>query len=146
MNQNGATLILVAEDDDDHFLLTREAMEAAQLHCRMDRVRDGVELMDYLQRTGKYADLSGNPLPTLILLDLNMPKKDGREVMVEIKEQSPFNRIPLLAFSTSLDQEDVERGYDLGLNSFFRKPTHFSEWVDMMKLIKSYWLETAVLP
>ncbi len=146
MDNNGQKIILIAEDDDDHFVLTNEAIEIADLNCLIHRVQDGVEMLDYLYRREKYQSLSDQALPCLILLDLNMPKMDGREVLAEINREPPLNRIPLLALTTSHSQEDVTRLYELGINSFFRKPAQFSDWVKMMRLIKAYWLETAILP
>lgn len=146
MNPNGKKLVLIAEDDDDHFILIQEAIELAGWDCPNHRVKDGMELMEYLERKGNFAKLKGQALPVLILLDLNMPKKNGREVLAELKETPQFKAIPLIALSTSLAQEDVTRSYEMGLNSFFRKPTHFKEWVELMKLIKAYWLDTALLP
>lgn len=146
MTPNGKKWVLIAEDDDDHFILIQEAIELAKWNCPIDRVKDGMELMDYLEGKGSFAKHQGHTLPALILLDLNMPKKNGREVLSELKDDPRFKAIPLIALSTSLSQEDVTRSYDMGLNSFFRKPTHFKDWVELMKLIKDYWLETALLP
>lgn len=125
--------VLIAEDDDDHYLLTVEAMETAGLEQNPLRVRNGEELLKYLSQA--------TSLPRLILLDLNMPRKGGFEVLVEIKKHPRWAPIPIVAFSTSLTEEDVSQGRGLGVDAFLRKPIHFNQWVQMMKGLKSKWFE-----
>jgi DNA-binding response OmpR family regulator len=108
-------------------------------------LEDGEELFDYLNNKGKYENAE-NPLPGLILLDLNMPKKDGREVLKELKESQQFRRIPVIILTTSKAEEDVLRSYDLGVSSFITKPVTFEELVHVVKNIGKYWFEIVELP
>ncbi|MBZ0306680.1 MAG: response regulator, partial [Anaerolineae bacterium] len=112
----------MADDDDDDVLLIRTAFEEAQVKAPFFIVRDGEELMDFLHRRGKYHDPTSAPRPGLILLDLNMPRKDGREALMEIKADPVLRRIPVVILTTSKAEEDVKRTYDLGANSFIVKP------------------------
>ena len=138
--------ILMAEDDPDDRMLAKEALEESRLANRLEFVEDGEELVDYLQRRGKYADLNGSPLPGLILLDLNMPRKDGREALREIKADSCLRRIPVVVLTTSKAEEDVCRTYDLGVNSYITKPVTFDGMVEIMKTLGKYWFEIVELP
>jgi CheY-like chemotaxis protein len=138
--------ILLADDDPDDRQLTRDAFGenrlANDLHC----VEDGEELMDYLRRRGRYSDLNGEPLPGLILLDLNMPRKDGREALKEIKEDPILRRIPIVVLTTSKAEEDILRSYDLGVNSYVTKPVTFKSLVELVKVLGQYWFEVVKLP
>jgi len=138
--------IVLADDDPDDRLLTEEAFTenrlANQLHC----VQDGEELMDYLHRRGQYAPLQGEPLPGLILLDLNMPRKDGREALKEIKADPTLRRIPVVVLTTSKAEEDILRRYDLGVNSYVTKPVTFKSLVELVKELGRYWFEVVELP
>ena len=138
--------ILMADDDEDDRMMAQDAMDEArvanQLHC----VEDGEELLAYLQRRGKYAELSQQPLPGLILLDLNMPRKDGREALKEIKADPALRRIPIVVMTTSKAEEDIYRTYDLGVSSFIVKPVSFEALVEIMKTLTQYWLHIVVLP
>ncbi len=138
--------ILYAEDDPEDQMLVRDALEESRLANKMDFVSDGEELMDYLKRRGKYTDLSGHPLPGLILLDLNMPKKDGREALIEIKSDKDLRRIPVIVLTTSAAEEDIIRSYDLGTNSFIIKPVTFESLVEMVRILGKYWFEIVELP
>jgi len=145
MEKDGrALMILMADDDADDRLMTKEALEESRLACHLDFVEDGEELMDYLYQRGKYAE--GAPLPSLILLDLNMPKKDGREALEEIKADPRLRRIPVVVLTTSKAEEDIFRSYDLGVNSFIAKPVTFETLVAAMKVIRTYWFEIVELP
>jgi CheY-like chemotaxis protein len=144
-DRNAITLLL-AEDDPEDRMLTREAFQESRLANRMDMVEDGEELMDYLHRRGKYAGLSSRPLPGLILLDLNMPRKDGREALKEIKSDARLRQIPVVVLTTSKAEEDIVRTYDLGVNSFITKPVSFAGLVETMKTLASYWFEIVKLP
>ena len=139
--------ILLADDDEEDRELTRDALQDARLANEMRFVVDGQDLMDYLTRTGRYADPSVDaPRPGLILLDLNMPKKDGREALAEIKANESLRRIPVIVLTTSKDEEDVFRTYDLGVNSFITKPVTFGGLVEVMRTWTRYWLEIVELP
>lgn len=138
--------ILLAEDDPDDRLMAVEALEESRLANDLHIVEDGEELMDYLYRHGKFESLKNWFLPGLILLDLNMPKKDGREALREIKADPNLRRIPIVVLTTSDEEEDIYRTYDLGVNSFITKPVSFESLVEIMKLLKLYWFEIVELP
>ena len=139
--------ILLADDDEEDRELTREALEDARLANDMKFVVDGQDLMDYLRRAGSYADPDADaPRPGMILLDLNMPKKDGREALAEIKADESLRMIPVVVLTTSKDEEDVFRTYDLGVNSFITKPVTFAGLVEVMRTWTRYWFELVELP
>jgi CheY-like chemotaxis protein len=137
--------ILMADDDADDRLLTKEAFEASRLANDLRFVEDGVELLDYLYRRGKYADPAQSPGPSIILLDLNMPKKDGREVLEEIRKDPAFAKIRIIILTTSKAEEDILRTYDLGATSYITKPVTFDSMVDVVKTLGRYWLEIVEL-
>jgi two-component system, response regulator len=140
-------MILIADDDEDDRLLTRQALEEAHLSNDVRFVEDGEQLMDYLRRRGQYAGEDGRaPRPGLILLDLNMPKKDGRECLREIKADDDLRDIPVVVLSTSREEEDIARSYQLGVNSFIAKPVTFTGLVDALKVMGRYWFELVELP
>ena len=140
-------MILIADDDEDDRLLTKQALEEAHLSNDVRFVEDGVELMDYLHRRNAYAGENGKaPRPGLILLDLNMPKKDGRECLREIKSDAKLCDIPIVVLSTSREDVDIARSYQLGVNSFIAKPVTFSGLVDALKVMGHYWFELVELP
>jgi CheY-like chemotaxis protein len=147
-NGNGGELvrILLAEDDDDDYFLTAKALKENRLLNEVRRVTDGEELMDYLHRRGQYGDPDQSPEPSLILLDLNMPRKDGREALREIKSDPGLRHIPVVVLTTSRAEEDVVRSYQLGVNSFITKPVTFQGLVDAMKALGRYWFEVVELP
>jgi len=138
--------LLMAEDDDDDFLLASDAFKKAQLLNPVKRVRDGEELMEYLQRRGNYAEPASSPEPGLILLDLNMPKKDGREAITEIKANANLRHYPIVVLTTSNTEEDILRSYDLGVASYIRKPVTFKSLVEAILVIGRYWFEIVELP
>jgi CheY-like chemotaxis protein len=138
--------ILMADDDPDDRLLVQDAFEEVHLKNQFAFVEDGIELMDYLYRRNAYAHLEGTPLPGLILLDLNMPKKDGRAALKEIKEDSALRTIPIVILTTSSAEEDILRTYDLGANSFIVKPVTFDKLVDIIRKVTNYWFEIVRLP
>lgn len=138
--------ILMADDDEDDCMLAGEALAESRLANDLHFVRDGEELMDYLYRRGKYAQQSDSPRPGLILLDLNMPKKDGREALREIKADPNLRFIPIVVLTTSKAEEDICRSYDLGANSFIIKPVTFGALVEVMKTLGKYWFEIVELP
>jgi|SRR5947209_12274610 len=139
--------ILMADDDDDDRELARDALQDARLANQMKFVVDGQDLLDYLRREGRYSDTPDDaPRPGIILLDLNMPKKDGREALAEIKADESLRRIPVVVLTTSKDEEDVLRSYNMGVNSFITKPVTFAGLVEVMKTWSRYWLEIVELP
>jgi CheY-like chemotaxis protein len=138
--------ILMADDDPDDCMLTKDAFEEARLANDLHFVEDGEQLIDYLHRRGEYTRLMDEPLPGLILLDLNMPKKDGREALKEIRADPDLRSIPIVVLTTSKAEEDILRTYDLGANSFIIKPVTFESLVDVVKTLAKYWFEIAELP
>lgn len=136
--------ILMAEDDADDRVLTAEAFERSGLKAPLVFVRDGVELMDYLNRAGDYADDEKYPMPALVLLDLNMPRKDGRTALREIKTAPKLKHIPVIVLTTSRDESDILLCYGSGANSFISKPDCFEDWVEVTSLIESYWSKAAI--
>jgi CheY-like chemotaxis protein len=140
-----AVTILCAEDDADYRLLTKRALRQSRLINDLRFVEDGQELLDYLRRRDKYTDPASSPKPGLILLDLNMPRKDGREALREIKNDPDLRNIPVVVLTTSNAEEDVVRSYDLGANSYIRKPVDMSGLVDVMSTLGHYWFEIVQL-
>lgn len=138
--------ILMADDDDDDCMLAREALAESRLTTELHFVKDGEELMDYLYKRGKYATPGDSPRPGLILLDLNMPRKDGREALREIKADPQLRQIPIVVLTTSRAEEDVYCSYELGANSFISKPVTFVSLVEVMKTLGKYWFEIVELP
>ena len=141
-----AITILMADDDADDRLLTKEALEEGRLANVFAEVEDGKKLLDYLRHEGDYAHLDGQPLPGLILLDLNMPRMDGREALKEIKGDAKLRHIPIVVLTTSKAEEDIFRTYDLGVNSFITKPVTFDSLVEVMTMLTTYWFEIVELP
>lgn len=139
-------LILMADDDADDRMLTKDALEESRVLNELRFVEDGEELMDYLTRKGKYADAEDAPRPGIILLDLNMPRKDGREALKEIKADPNLRRIPVVVMTTSKAEEDVFRSYDIGASAFITKPVTFDRLVELMKVLGEYWVEFVELP
>lgn len=144
---NGTPIvILMADDDADDRMLAKDALEESRVLNELRFVEDGEELMDYLTRKGKYSDPATSPRPGLVLLDLNMPKKDGREALKEIKSDPNLRRIPVVIMTTSKAEEDVFRSYDFGASSFITKPVTFDRLVDLMRTLGEYWVEFVELP
>ena len=138
--------ILMADDDPDDRLLAERALHEYRLKNGIRFVGDGEELMDYLHRRGKYAAPGAAPTPGLILLDLNMPRKDGREALAEIKRDPVLHKIPVVVLTTSQAEEDIVRAYDLGVNSYITKPVTFQGLAEIMKTLSIYWFEIVKLP
>ena len=137
----------MCDDDEDDRLLTRQALEDAHISNAVRFVEDGEQLLDYLYQRGPFAGETGEaPRPGLILLDLNMPKLDGREALKTIKEDEQLRDIPVVVLSTSRLDEDIARSYQLGVNSFITKPVTFSGLVEAMNVLGRYWLEIVELP
>ena len=137
-------VILMADDDDDDYLLTKKALAESKLLNTLIRVSDGEELLDYLNERGDYKE--GTVRPGVILLDLNMPRKDGREALKEIKSIPKLQNIPIVIFTTSKAEEDIYRSYQLGSNSFITKPVTFENLIAVMKTLGAYWFEIVELP
>ena len=147
MKANGKPIIiLMADDDSDDRMLVKDAFDESRLNNDLHFVEDGEQLIDYLYRRGNFAHLKGQPYPGLILLDLNMPKKDGREALAEIKNDPDLRRIPIVILTTSRAEEDILRTYDLGANSFITKPVTFESLVQVVQVLGNYWVEIVELP
>jgi len=138
------SVIVMAEDDADDRLLVQDAMAECHWDGDLRFVENGEELLDYLLRRGKYA-LANAPRPGLILLDLNMPRKDGREALREIKSSGDLKRIPVVVLTTSKADTDIGSIYELGANSFIAKPVQFEALVNVMKVLSQYWFRTVEL-
>lgn len=139
-------IILMADDDDDDYLLTKKALKQSKLLNKLCRVKDGEELMDYLKCRGEYKEQRECGRPGVILLDLNMPRKDGREALKEIKSDPELKNIPVVIFTTSKAEEDIFRTYQLGVNSFITKPVTFEGLLQVMQTLGKYWFEIVELP
>jgi chemotaxis family two-component system response regulator Rcp1 len=135
--------ILLVEDNPGDVRLTREAMRDAKVRNIMRIVTDGVEALAFLRRQGQYADA---PRPDVILLDLNLPKKDGREVLAEIKADPNLRRIPVVILTTSEAEEDILKAYDLHANAYVAKPVDLDRFITVVKSIEDFWLEIVKLP
>jgi CheY-like chemotaxis protein len=136
----------MAEDDPDDRLLVKEAFKDNRLSNELYFVEDGEQLMDYLYMRGKFSDPKRAPRPGMILLDLNMPKKDGREALVEIKADPNLRKIPIVVLTTSKNEEDIVRSYDLGASSYITKPVTFESLVEVTRAMGKYWFEIVELP
>jgi CheY-like chemotaxis protein len=137
--------ILMADDDPEDRLLVLDAWEESRLANNLSFVEDGEELMDYLYHRGKYETLTNKHHPDLILLDLNMPRKDGREALKEIKADPKLKRIPVIVLTTSKEEADILKTYDLGANSFIKKPVTFESLVEVVRAIAKYWFQIVEL-
>jgi len=135
--------ILLAEDNPGDVKLTRKALERGRLANNLHVVNDGVETMQFLRGEGEY---EGRPRPDLVLLDLNMPRKDGREVLEEIKESEQLKRIPVVVLTSSEAEEDVIRSYDLHANAYLTKPVNFDGFIDVVGTLEEFWLQVVKLP
>lgn len=144
-NQNSIH-ILVAEDDPDDRLLMRDGFRDNNLINPLHFVKDGEELFEFLQNKGEYSDILKYPRPGIILLDLNMPRMDGREVLKTIKSIPELRKIPVIVLTTSREEEDMLQTYDLGANSFIRKPVEFGAFMETIRTLGQYWLEIVELP
>ncbi|MFZ0533581.1 MAG: response regulator [Anaerolineales bacterium] len=139
-------IFLMADDDPDDRLLIKEAFQESLVSNSIYFVEDGVELLDYLRRQDKFANPSDAPAPDLILLDLNMPRKDGREALAEIKSDPHLRYIPVVVLTTSKAEEDIMRSYDIGAASYITKPVTFDGLVESIKGLGQYWVQIVRLP
>ncbi len=145
MNKNDIPILLV-EDDDDDIRLTQRAFTKGRITNKMYIVRDGEEAMDFLEHKGKYSNSAEAPRPGIILLDLNMPKMSGREVLERIKNDEHLCTIPVIILTTSESEEDILESYQNGANTFITKPVEFGKFVDAVVTLGKYWLSIAELP
>ena len=146
MAKRNSLVILIADDDAEDRMLVKDALEESRLINDIMFVEDGEELLDFLRNEGKFSDRKKYPTPGLILLDLNMPKKDGREALKEIKEDPHLKVIPIVVLTTSKAEEDILRTYNLGVSSFITKPVTFRSMVEIMATLSKYWFEIVELP
>lgn len=146
MSKNEGIVILMADDDDDDYLLTQKALKRSKLLNKLCRVRDGEELLQYLRNEGEFENGTECGRPGVILLDLNMPRKDGREALKEIKSDPELSDIPIVIFTTSKAEEDIYKSYKLGVNSFITKPVTFDNLIQVMQALGKYWFEIVELP
>jgi CheY-like chemotaxis protein len=146
MSNDQRIRILLAEDDPDDRLLTRRALQKSRIANTISTVEDGEELMDYLRREGAYEDPDDAPRPGLILLDLNMPRMDGREALKKIKSDPELRRIPVIVLTTSEAEQDILQSYDLGVNAFVTKPVTFDGLADAIQALGDFWFEIVKLP
>jgi len=144
--RKGALVVLVAEDDDDDRLMLQEAWRENRMANDLRFVADGEDLLDYLKQRGAWAAPGTAPRPGLILLDLNMPRKDGREALAEIKGDPDLKSIPVIVLTTSKLEEDIVRSYALGVSSFITKPVSFESLVNTVRDVGRYWFEIVRLP
>ena len=138
--------ILVVDDDPDDRMLIEDAFVESKLQNQRRYVKDGVELIEYLQHRGQFGDVREAPRPGVILLDLNMPRMDGREALAVIKADPNLRQIPVIVLTTSKAEEDILRSYNLGVNSFITKPVTFDGLVNVVNVLSSYWLQIVELP
>lgn len=138
--------LLLAEDDEDDYVLIKEAFRELGLTNEIYRVKNGEELIDFLLRRGDYHSAKPLPRPLVVLLDLNMPKKDGREALKEIKGYPELRSIPIVILTTSKYDDDIVKTYALGVNSYIKKPVSFDQFVDLLKVFKQYWFDIVELP
>ncbi len=126
--------------------MTRRALEQSRIRNDLYIVEDGEEALDYLLRRGKYEDPTSSPKPDLMLLDLNMPKMDGKQLLEQMRADSSLRRIPVVALTTSKQENDIIRTYDLGANSYMVKPVDMDQFINAIKVLKDYWFQIVVLP
>lgn len=138
--------LLVADDDAEDCMMIQEALHASRLINDLRFVKDGEELLDYLLLRGDYPTREVAPMPGLLLLDLNMPRKDGREALGEIKQNPHLKMLPIVVLTTSKEEEDIIRSYNLGVNSFITKPVSFDSLVNVLQVLSMYWFEIVELP
>jgi two-component system response regulator len=139
-------VILMADDDEDDRLLAQDALRESRVLNELHCVEDGVQLLEYLRKEGKYSEADAAPRPGLILLDLNMPRMDGREALEQIKLDPILRSIPIVILTTSAQEEDMVKGYDLGAASYITKPVTFEGLVALMSALGKYWVEFVELP
>jgi CheY-like chemotaxis protein len=145
-NSQSPAVILVAEDDLGDQILIQEALEASRVPKQVCLVSDGEEALEYLYHTGRYHPPAAAPRPDLILLDLNMPRLGGKEVLARLKADAAQKTVPVVAFTTSCREEDVSQCYAMGVNSYVQKPTDFDQFQAVLRNLEQYWLEVSLSP
>ena len=138
--------ILIADDDADDRMLIEDAFDESRLSNPLSFVEDGEELLEFLRCEGRYTERKGEPLPGLIVLDLNMPKMDGRTALEHLKKDDHLRRIPVIVLTTSQAEEDILKTYGLGVSSFISKPVTFDGLVEVVQTIGKYWIQIVALP
>lgn len=138
--------ILLAEDESGDVFLMRRALQKAGISNLLSVVRDGEEAVEYIQGTGKYSDRASHPMPAILLLDLNMPRRSGFEVLEWIRNESDSKGLPVVVLSTSNQERDIQKAYALGANSYLTKPSNFDQLVEMVKIVEANWLKTNIPP
>ena len=146
MKDHKIPIILIAEDDEDDRMFTKEAFDESLINHEIRFVDDGIQLLDYLKRRNKYANSATSPRPSIILLDLNMPKMDGREALREIKSDPKLRTIPVIILTTSKSEQDILKTYDLGVNCFITKPVSFTAFLEVTRILGHYWFDIVKLP
>lgn len=146
MTDEAPAVLVLADDDPDDFYLTQRALEAVGRPYRLDRVGNGRELLEYLRRRGPFEWMREERMPSLVLLDLNMPVQDGRAALREIKDDPDLRRLPVVVLTTSQAPADVAMAYELGASSFVHKPPTFTELVRVLRGLTAYWLDTVARP
>jgi two-component system response regulator len=146
MSEEKSLPILMADDDEDDRILVEDALLESQLRIPIHFVADGRELLAYLHNEDDYADSKQFPTPGIILLDLNMPRMDGRTALAQIKNEPELRKIPIIVLTTSREETDVLCSYDKGASSYITKPANFDELVSVLKTVGSYWYDTVSLP
>ena len=146
VDSSESTVLVMADDDPADCLLTEKALRKADITCPLYVVHDGAELMDYLTHRGDYADPAAAPRPSLILLDLNMPKVNGTEVLERLRDEPELRSIPVVVLTTSDEERDVASSYALGANAYLVKPSAFDDMVSVAEVVKAHWLEAVRLP
>ena len=146
MKKAKASVILLVEDDRGSQELTRRALGEGKFHNELRIIEDGEEALAYLFRRGKYKDPATSPRPDLLLLDLNLPRVDGREVLEQIRADSKLRRMAVVVLTTSRQEEDILRSYELGCNSFITKPVDITQFMQVIQALERYWFQIVVLP
>ncbi len=146
VKDKGILPILMVDDDEDDRMMTEKALRKNRVINPIQFLSDGEELLDYIKRKGKFSDPGASPRPCFVLLDLNMPRMDGRKALLFLKADPELKKIPVVVLSTSSAEEDILRSYNLGANSFITKPVTFDGLVSTMESLKNYWLEIVELP
>lgn len=146
MNKAKSATILLVEDDRGDQELTRRALDEGKIRNDLRIVEDGEEALAYLFRRGKYKDPATSPKPDLLLLDLNLPRVDGREVLEQIRADSKLRRMAVVVLTTSRQEEDILRSYELGCNSFITKPVDVNQFIQVIQALERYWFQIVVLP
>jgi two-component system response regulator len=141
-----AACLIFADDDENDYVLLNCAARRVRFPAPVCWVRDGIELLQYLRRQGRYTNPDSYPKPALILLDLNMPRKDGREALQEIRSDPVLRSLPVVILTTSQAAQDIQLSYEAGANSFISKPAEFQRLVEVVEVLKRYWFELVALP